>query len=280
LLAYGFIWAPFLSHSSLAAFNKTMTSLHAADPWKPLPSQTLHKCTRDDKFLMKLFSTQGYQGESLFALNVCCMYLQATTLLDITTPDGLFITTNAWTGHRDDKHCSHYNWPRSHCPPNVVWQVWQEAIAKSVLVKHHQELRVKHAIGNWNNQLQIWNWLSNQEKTILYHREGTLWRTFCPRTGRITRYSSNHIFHRDPSTTPTLPHSLQQATVYQDPKDQLQATLTGTGQQHTPPELDSMSPTTIADAIKTYRSSDGRWFPNNINGHPDSKRLTRAIKSN
>jgi hypothetical protein len=257
-------------------------SLQAADPWKPLHSQTLSKQTTDDKFLMKLFSSHDYQGETLFALNVCRMYLNATTISDITTADGLFITTNAWTGHRDENKRSPYTWPRSHRPPNAVWQVWQEALTKSVLVAPHQDLRVKHAIGNWNDDPKLWNWFSNQDKTILYHREGTLWRIFRPRTGRSTRYSSHRLFHRDQSTTQILPHSLQRATVYRDPKDHSQATLTGIGQQHTPidAELDPTSPNTVADAIKMYRSSDGRWFLDEIHGHPDSKRLIRAIKSN
>jgi hypothetical protein len=72
--------------------------LTTADPWKHPLRKGLKKRTTNDKFLMHLL-TKLYHGETLFSLNICRMYLHATTLLDITTGDGLFITFNAWTSH-------------------------------------------------------------------------------------------------------------------------------------------------------------------------------------
>jgi hypothetical protein len=53
-----------------------------------IPTSTEKEKTTDDKFLMYLFSQHGYRGDTLFTLNVCCMYLHAVTLFNITTADG------------------------------------------------------------------------------------------------------------------------------------------------------------------------------------------------
>jgi hypothetical protein len=129
---------------------------------------------------MTLFTQHGYKDKALFALNVCRMHLHATTLSDITTANGLFVTTDAWMGNDNKKHSSPYTWPQSHRPPNFIWQLWQEAIRTSALVPHQQELQICYAIGKWNDQLIRWNWLSNQDKSILYHRKMNLWQSFRP----------------------------------------------------------------------------------------------------
>jgi hypothetical protein len=129
---------------------------------------------------MSLFAKQGYTKDKLFTLNVCRMHLHAVTLSNIVTADGIFVTSQAWTGYRNNSRLSPYKWPRTHRPPNAAWQVWQQAITNNILIAHHQHLRLQLAIGTWTDDQSFWNWFSTLDRTILYHREGGLWRAFSP----------------------------------------------------------------------------------------------------
>lgn len=53
-----------------------------------------------DVFLMEAFVQNGYHGEPLRQLNCCRLYLRVTTLAEISTGDGRFITRAAWVGER------------------------------------------------------------------------------------------------------------------------------------------------------------------------------------
>ena len=48
-----------------------------------------------DKFLIDSFHRHGFKGKQLVRLNLCRLFLQVTTLADIATADGKFITHEA-----------------------------------------------------------------------------------------------------------------------------------------------------------------------------------------
>jgi hypothetical protein len=54
-------------------------------------------CTRDQS-LMESFVNGGFRGQDLIHLNICRMFLHSVTLADITTINGLEITSTAWEG--------------------------------------------------------------------------------------------------------------------------------------------------------------------------------------
>ena len=160
--------------------------LNATDPWTKPTTTQLQTRTTDDKFLMQLFAQEGYAKDKLFSLNVCRMYLQAVTLSNIATADGIFITRQAWNGTRNELRRSPYHWPRTERPPNAVWQLWQQALTNTVLVTHQQQLRLRYALGTWLDELSLWNWFSSTDKKTLYHRKGNPWCTFRPQSTRNT----------------------------------------------------------------------------------------------
>jgi hypothetical protein len=228
------------------------STLKATNPWESPSPLRLQKRTTDDKFITKLFANEGYTADKLFALNVCRMYLHASTLSDLVTADGIFITTQAWHGHRKKSRRSPYNWPRTARPPQAVWQVWQQALTNTILIPHQQQLRLRHAIQTWTDDESLWNWFSSTDRHTLYHRKGSLWRTFRPQSARNTRYSPNRPFYHDSTMVHTIPSTLQQATVNRDPRHPKRVTLSGTGIQHQPIPSTTRH-TTVRDAIRSYR---------------------------
>jgi hypothetical protein len=95
-------------------------SLNSTNPWSRPTMTSPQKQTTDDKFIMHLFAQEGYTNNKLFTLNVCHMYLHAVTLSNIATADSIFVTKQAWNGHRNKSQRSPYHWPRTEQPPNAV----------------------------------------------------------------------------------------------------------------------------------------------------------------
>ena len=63
-------------------------------------STPLLELRRDgDMFLMQCFAMTGTQGAELEKVNRCQLFLQATSLADITSGDGCLILEDAWKGN-------------------------------------------------------------------------------------------------------------------------------------------------------------------------------------
>jgi hypothetical protein len=84
----------------------------------------------NDKYIMEEFYRSGQRGQALFRLNCCRMYLQVTTVSDITTGDGYYITQYAWMGQFDHHQTSRYEWPRQ--PRPTDWSLWRSALNKAI----------------------------------------------------------------------------------------------------------------------------------------------------
>ena len=54
-----------------------------------------------DQFLVSAFSAAGFKKQQLARLNRCRVYLQVTTLADLTNGSGNAITDLAWMGELD-----------------------------------------------------------------------------------------------------------------------------------------------------------------------------------
>jgi hypothetical protein len=65
----------------------------------------------NDKLLIPLFYEHEIRGHQLHRINLCRLYLQVLTNLDITTGCGTKITTTAWNGEQDTKRKFRYQWP-------------------------------------------------------------------------------------------------------------------------------------------------------------------------
>jgi hypothetical protein len=58
-------------------------------------------------------------------MNRCHLYLKVSTLSDITTGDGRFITVLAAKGLKDDTYLGYHRWPNQGRPNKKIWAKWR-----------------------------------------------------------------------------------------------------------------------------------------------------------
>ena len=160
-----------------------------------------------DQFLIRAFQQSGYKGKTLGRLNVCRLYLQTTTVADITTGCGKYITQSAWTGRVDLTRPRKYDWPNQGNPTISDWKLWQEAVTKA-FCDRQQVLRKR--LGRWLHEGST-HWYYSLTEERIYYKEGAT-VTFYPRaTGSASR-AAKRKFH-NPQPAETIPKDAYQATV-------------------------------------------------------------------
>jgi hypothetical protein len=86
----------------------------------------LHLCRVNDRFLMEAFMHAGFKNKQLVRLNCCRISLQATTLADLVTGNGLKIIPSVFNGEDPLKGQSIYQWPNQGPLPISVWPYGNE----------------------------------------------------------------------------------------------------------------------------------------------------------
>jgi hypothetical protein len=85
---------------------------------------------------MQAFADNGYKTKDLKLLNHCRMWVQATTLSDITTGNGLYLRSQqpdrAYTRHTNNKK----EWPKGDTPDKHSWTLWDTALQKCFVQAH------------------------------------------------------------------------------------------------------------------------------------------------
>jgi hypothetical protein len=123
--------------SSFQKFGKLATTCWISHTWnfmqdmdikmiKGTPSLKLRWVS--NKFLVEYFHHSGFTGKSLICLNRCRLFLQVTSLADITTADGSLITHETWHGIYDDTRPHYYTWPNQGDPSTSDWVLWRRAL--------------------------------------------------------------------------------------------------------------------------------------------------------
>ena len=100
----------------------------------------------NDQFLIRAFQQVGYKGKILGQLNACQMFLNITTVADMATGCGKYVTQSAWTGNTDNTRYRRYDWPNQGQPTHSDWILWQEAVSRA-LCDRPQVLRKR--LGRW-----------------------------------------------------------------------------------------------------------------------------------
>jgi hypothetical protein len=67
-------------------------------------------------------------------LNNCCKYLQVSSLAEIVTADGQYITECAWKGLHDDSRPAKMDWPTQSRPNEKCWDAFRDALSKAFSV--------------------------------------------------------------------------------------------------------------------------------------------------
>ena len=109
-------------------------------------------------------------------INRCRIYLQATTIADITCEDGTRINDYAWTAKhahsitnpRKSKHA----WPRQPRPGPKAWKAWKSAIQRH-LSSRGKGQNLKQPLGPWTvsptQSRQTWEWYIDHPTNRLIH---------------------------------------------------------------------------------------------------------------
>jgi hypothetical protein len=114
----------------------------------------------------------------LVLINNCRIWLQVTTLAEITNTNGTHIMACALTGAQDSHNkpllwqISHskLRWPQQTRPDPATWRVWKRFLYLLTLVT---TTLLKYTLGPWPpywNQHRTWCYLTTHRRNIIAHR--------------------------------------------------------------------------------------------------------------
>jgi len=89
--------------------------------WIETTTLDIHLSQEGDQLLTALFCKARIKGKELATLNSCSMFLQATTLADISNGTGLYIADNMLAGQENTTFSSGYTWPNQQKPSKQDW---------------------------------------------------------------------------------------------------------------------------------------------------------------
>jgi hypothetical protein len=113
-------------------------------------------------------------------INRVRIYLQATTIADITNAEGSKICNYAFGGRHSrtskSPRKSTHEWPRQPRPGPKSWKAWKEAIQLTLSIDGKTQT-LRRPLGDWilhqAQTRQEWNWYVDTDTGELLAREGT-----------------------------------------------------------------------------------------------------------
>jgi len=102
---------------------------------------------------MQDFLCTNCSTKELIFLNNCRLYLQVTTLAEITNHNGTHlletnITTSNHTPNLNTVSTSLYNWPTQPNPGKPAWQLWTQTL-QALYTKPGMATQLQHTLGPW-----------------------------------------------------------------------------------------------------------------------------------
>lgn len=181
------------------------------------PEAWLPSLTREnDCFLMPTFIQLGFPPPTLKRLNKCRLYLQALTLLDLTSADGRTILPSAKHGKILEDRPSTLLWPTQGRPTKAAWTEWAKALSMLEL-----NGKLLQPLGRWlTSSHQAWQHFIHLPTLDVY----LLNPGFVPRLFRpILRYSPRTRSQHQPwydryqsQSTISVPENLHPVTIVQE----------------------------------------------------------------
>jgi len=130
-------------------------------------SWTIPPLRINDQFLMEDFNAQDFPRHKLEWLNACRMFLQVTTLSEITnhTSQELLPQILMLKPHESPKglmNISHstLQWPLVQCPSLLCWRLWTSTIC-TLYTGNAKGIRLTQPLGAWNetyDKHRFWHW--------------------------------------------------------------------------------------------------------------------------
>jgi len=135
-----------------------------------------------DRYLMEDFAAQNFSRQKLEQLNACCMYLQVTTLAEVTDHTGtellpqVFLTSVATCPKGlDTISQSTLQWPQIALPLISCWRTWSRTV-RTLYTGSRNGSRLQHAMGAWLptfTQHRFWHWRMPTTDHLLFRHTPT-----------------------------------------------------------------------------------------------------------
>jgi hypothetical protein len=189
--------------------HSTSCQIKTIDGWLPQLERENDKCIMD--------VLEGTTKETSEKINRCRIFLQATTLADITGPEGTHITKFAWgetsntaVSPRESKH----EWPRQPRPGPRSWYAWRSAL-KQYLSADGKSPKLRQDLGKWtvspSKSRQQWEWYHDQRTNSLLHQTNNSIEVHAHRKGRSYKKRSRETIKKIPKSA--IPVSVDHHTI-------------------------------------------------------------------
>ena len=174
------------------------------------PNITKPKERMFDQHIMDSFIAIGTPEEYLPDINECRLHLGVTTLSNITTACGTYITQQAWDGKQSyDRKEQH--WIRTRNPSQSQWDRWRQALRDTFLSAHSTNRRLNKTLGIWTEEKDAsWIWWKHHTTDTLYQQQDNEWHQWS--RAPIHRY--NKYMNPIPVQANDVPQVLHRASVH------------------------------------------------------------------
>jgi hypothetical protein len=185
-----------LTYLDSAWLDSTREFLGHCSAHLDIPQIPLQRLKRvNDECIMDGLRTLDLPKKTLARLNFCRLWLQVTTLSDISSLSGGSIDRNAWLG-LTPMPLSQDDWPVQQRPHDKIWSTWRKALSDSYCTKNHRRYvlasrpgQLKQHLGAWLQDSQIepsprWN-------TVFSHSTQRLYLPSPTEPGRYHQFSTS-----------------------------------------------------------------------------------------
>jgi len=209
-----------------------------------------------DRYLMEDFLDQSFPQYKLEHLNACRMYLQVTTLSEITDHTGTELLPQVLSSRHSVTpvgltaiSSSTLQWPNVHLPSPACWKLWSTTIS-SIYTGDTRGTRLTTLLGAWldtHTTIRFWHWRLANPTHLVFKQSPTsdtqvALQTQC--SHRVMKFTPTiptqlpfqgpPVTPRDPATgfvhlpimpVQAAPTSVQEATMFSTFQQQFRATL-------------------------------------------------------
>ena len=145
----------------------------------------------NDVFLNETFLSKGYSKKKLRTLNTCRLYLQVSTLSDISSGDGYYLLEHILKRNNPLQQYSSIRWSNQGCPTNGAWSKWSQAICHCFPTNQHRILL--EPLGKWHTIDPKWGSFFDSRTSNLYVK-AEWWMQFLPNTQDVSGHNPQYVF--------------------------------------------------------------------------------------
>eukprot|EP00978_Attheya_sp_CCMP212_P033691 scaffold137243_cov47-Attheya_sp.AAC.1 len=274
----------FLDHD-FTQFGKLATTSWLRYTWKFIHSMEMSVETAgipkleaqryNDQFLTLAFARNGFSGPDLIDLNHCRMFLQATTLSDITSGDGLRLMPLRQIVARNKLNTSRYRWPTTKYPTSLrVRRLWAVAVSNCFATPDGWDLR--QPLGRWMENAAPMEWSFSPSSRTLFRSTPEGFATYANPITRSQRITSTKRFLSQRNIVSQLPADCAPAVVFTHGSDP--AFRVNGAMSKDPSTLDTTTPTTRLPTILREDKETSTWFPQLHHIEDNGQAIARSIR--